>query len=114
LQDKGINYTIIDNQIVLTKASLNKMQDKKTITGKISDAETGEGLPGVSVLEKGTSNGSITDLEGNFTLSVANDAVLVITYVGYVTEEVSVAGKTEIIIGLVPDIISLEDVVVIG
>ena len=47
LRNKGINYTIIDNQIVLTKASAERMQEKKNITGKITDSESGEGLPGV-------------------------------------------------------------------
>jgi TonB-dependent starch-binding outer membrane protein SusC len=114
LLNRGINYTIIDNQIVLTKAAALKMQDKKTITGKITDSETREGLPGVSVLEKGTGNGVITDLDGNYTLSVAEDGIIVITYVSYVTEELSVAGMTQLDVALVPDIISLEDVVVIG
>ncbi len=113
LEDKGIDYTIIDNQIVLTRASVN-LQEKKTVTGFISDSETGEGLPGVSILEKGTSNGTITDLDGNFTLQVAEDGTLIISYVGYVTEEVSVTGMTEVNITMIPDIISLEDVVVIG
>ena len=53
-------------------------------------------------------------MEGNYTISVAEDAVLQISYVGYVTEEISVAGLDEISINLVPDIISLDDVVVIG
>jgi TonB-linked SusC/RagA family outer membrane protein len=114
LQNKGINYTIIDNQIVLTKASSVKMQEKKTITGKVTDSETGEGLPGVSVVEKGTNNGSITDLDGNYTLNVAEDATITVTYVGYVTEDISVSGMTQVDVALVPDIISLEDVIVIG
>lgn len=114
LLNKGINYTIIDNQIVLTRAAANRMQDKKTITGKITDADSKEGLPGVSILEKGTSNGSISDLDGNFTLSVAEDATVVITYVGYVTEELSAAGISQMNVALVPDIINLEDVIVIG
>ncbi len=113
LDDKGIEYTIIDNQIVLTRSAVN-LQEKKTVTGVITDSETGEGLPGVTILEKGTSNGTITDLDGNYTLSVAEDGILFISYVGYVTEEISVTGMNEVSIAMIPDIISLEDVVVIG
>jgi len=113
LRDKGIDYTIIDNQIVLTRASVS-LQEKKTVTGTITDSDSGTGLPGVTILEKGTSNGTITDLDGNFILSVADNAVLVISYVGYVTEEIGVAGMTRVNVTMVPDIISLEDVVVIG
>jgi TonB-dependent starch-binding outer membrane protein SusC len=114
LDNKGINYTIVDNQIVLTRALASKQTDKKMVSGAITDSETGEGLPGVSILEKGTSNGTITDLDGNFNLNVAENAVLVISYVGYVTEEISVAGTTSASIALIPDIIALDDVVVIG
>lgn len=113
LNDKGINYTIVDNQIVLTKTS-SLQAEKKTVTGAITDSDDGSGLPGVTVVEKGTTNGTITDLDGNFTLNVAENATLIISYVGYVTEEVSVSGLTTLNLGLIPDVISLEDVVVIG
>ncbi len=113
LNDKGINYTIIDNQIVLTKSS--ELQEEKTsVSGTITDSESGEGLPGVTVLEKGTTNGTITDLDGNYALSVAESATLQVSYVGYVTEEIPVRGQSTINFMLVPDIISLDDVVVIG
>jgi TonB-linked SusC/RagA family outer membrane protein len=114
LLNKGINYTIIDNQIVLTRAAAGKLQQKKTITGKITDSENGEGLPGVSIQEKGTGNGVITDISGSYTISVAEDGIIVVTYVGYVTEEIPVINQTEISLALVPDIINLEDVVIIG
>lgn len=113
LVDKGINYTIIDNQIVLTKAS-ELQENKITISGTITDSESGEGLPGVTVLEKGTNNGTITDLDGNYTLTVAENAALQISYVGYITEEILVEGQTVIDLSMIPDIISLDDVVVIG
>ena len=113
LTDKGIDYTIIDNQIVLTRSDVS-LQEKKTVSGVVTDSETGDGLPGVTILEKGTSNGTITDLDGKYTLSVAENGILVISYVGYVTEEFSVTGMTVVDVTLIPDIISLEDVVVIG
>ncbi|MGD2035753.1 MAG: TonB-dependent receptor, partial [Bacteroidales bacterium] len=113
LDNKGIRYTIIDNQIVLTKA-VDLMQENITISGQITDSESGEGLPGVTIVEKGTNNGTITDLDGNYSLSVAENASIIVSYVGYVTEEIPVGGQTSINLALIPDIISLDDVVVIG
>lgn len=113
LKNKGIKYTIIDNQIVLTRESIS-LQDKKSITGTITDSETGTPLPGVTIVELGTTNGTISDVDGKFSLAVAENARLSISFVGYVTEEIDVTGLTVLNINMVPDIISLEDVVVIG
>jgi TonB-dependent starch-binding outer membrane protein SusC len=113
LAKRGINYTIIENQIVLTKSAIMQ-EGKRTITGTVTDSDSKQALPGVPILIKGTTNGTVTDMDGNYTLSVTEDAVLVITYVGYVSEEIPVANRTDFSIGLIPDIINLEDVVVIG
>lgn len=87
----------------------------QTVTGSIIDEATKESLPGTSIVEKGTSNGTITDMDGNFSLTVSSpDAILVVSFVGYITQEVSVSGKTEININLAPDLQSLDEVVVIG
>jgi len=83
------------------------------IKGNIRD-ENNMPLPGVTIIEKGTNNGSTTDLDGNFTINVNENAILVISYVGYLTEEIETKGLTEVRLQLVPDIISLGDVVVIG
>lgn len=86
----------------------------RQITGVVKDP-AGETIIGASVLEKGTTNGTITDFDGNFSLSVAGDkAVLVISYVGYKTQEISVAGKTQLIVTLSEDTETLEEVVVVG
>ncbi|NJN33042.1 MAG: SusC/RagA family TonB-linked outer membrane protein [Saprospiraceae bacterium] len=69
------------------------------ITGKVSDV-AGEALIGASVVEKGTTNGTVTDNDGNFSLKAANDATLVITFVGYTSKEVAVANQTTINISL--------------
>lgn len=84
-----------------------------TISGRITDGN--EGLPGVTVLEKGTSNGTVTDTNGNFSLNV-NDSgsILVVSFIGYTTQEVSVNNRTTINIQLAPDAKSLEEVVVVG
>lgn len=84
---------------------------QKKITGTVSDA-TG-GLPGVSIIEKGTTNGIDTDIDGNFSIQVADDnAVLVFSYVGYKTKEVTISGKTNLIVLLEEDSEQLEEVVI--
>eukprot|EP01035_Chromulina_nebulosa_P007568 gene7568-10221_t len=86
-----------------------------TIKGKVSDAETGDGLPGVSVTAKGSSKGAITDGNGDYTIDVPNNkAVLVFSYVGYTQQEVNVGGQTQINIQLKSDSKTLSEVVVVG
>jgi TonB-linked SusC/RagA family outer membrane protein len=87
---------------------------KITVKGKIVD-EKGEPLPGASLQQKGTSNGTITDINGNFSLSVSSDDTLIVSFVGYKIIEVTVGGKTELgNITLVSDSKELDQVVVIG
>src|SRR5699024_10301548 len=85
-----------------------------TINGRIVD-EDGEPLIGVNVLVKGTSRGTATDFDGYFNLGdIEEDAVLIISYVGYQTQEVSINGQSEIEIVLVSDSQMLDEVVVVG
>ena len=84
------------------------------VEGKITDA-AGLALPGVNVLEKGTKNGTSTDFEGSFKLNVSNNkAILVISYLGFQTQEVSVAGKTKVNVSLAEQSNALTEVVVVG
>ena len=85
---------------------------KVSVKGVVKDA-TGESVIGASVIEKGTTNGTITDFDGNFVLSVAKDATLSISFVGYQTQEVSVSGKTSFNIILKEDTEILDEVVVV-
>ncbi len=85
-----------------------------TITGQVTDSE-GETLIGVNVQVKGTTQGTATDLEGNYTLEdVAEDAILVFSYIGYQTQEVPVDGQTVVNVTLVSDAELLEEIVVVG
>ncbi len=85
------------------------------ITGKVTDADDGMGLPGVSVVEKGTYNGTVTDLDGNYTLMVSTpEATLTFTYIGYKTTDVALAGRTTVDHPLAADIAGLEEAIVIG
>ena len=83
-----------------------------TATGVVVDATTGEPIIGASVLEEGTSNGTITDFDGNFSLTVGKDAQVVISYVGYKSQNVAAAANLRI--KLAEDSELLEEVVVTG
>ncbi|MBN2611198.1 MAG: TonB-dependent receptor [Bacteroidales bacterium] len=84
------------------------------VTGKVTNS-TGEPIPGVNVIIKGTEQGTITDTEGDYALTgLSSDAVLVFSFIGMLTEEVTVDNQTEINMVLVEDIMSLDEVVVIG
>src|SRR5689334_10690067 len=98
--------------IMLMLASVAVAQDR-TVTGTVSD-ETGAGMPGVNVLVKGTTNGTVTDVEGKYSINAPSNATLVITFVGYKTTEVSVGERTTIDIPLEVDLTSLDEVVVTG
>lgn len=89
-------------------------QQNSTITGMIVD-ERGEALIGVNVLEKGTTNGTITDFDGRFSLNLSSKyAVLVVSYIGYKTQEITTNGRTEIKLTLLEDSETLDEVVVVG
>lgn len=85
----------------------------QTVTGKVTAQSDATPLPGVSVLQKGTTTGTTTDAQGNFSLNVSsNDAVLVFSFIGFMSQEVSVAGRTSFDISLAEDITQLQEVVV--
>ncbi len=85
------------------------------ITGKVTDNSNGETMPGVYVMVKGTSTGAVTDANGTYTVKVSNsDAVLVFSFLGYTSQEITVGANKVIDVALVPDVKLLEEVVVIG
>lgn len=85
-----------------------------TVTGRVISGDDGTGLPGVSILEKGTTNGTVSDADGNYSLSVSENAILVYSFVGYAAQEVPVNGRSSINITLQTDVTALSEVVVIG
>ena len=85
----------------------------QTVKGTVSD-EAGEPIIGATVKVQGSNEGAITDLDGNFSVKAASNATLVISYVGYVTEQVQVSGRSKIAVTMREDNTTLEDVVVIG
>lgn len=85
-----------------------------TVSGRVSD-ENGQPLPGVSVLEKGTTNGTTTDNSGSFSVSVQDEkSILVFSFIGYAPQEIVVGNQTELALALEPDTKALDEVVVIG
>ncbi|WP_276366053.1 TonB-dependent receptor [Chryseolinea sp. H1M3-3] len=89
------------------------LAQENVVTGTVLD-ETGAGMPGVNVLVKGTTQGTVTNAEGKYSISAQSDATLVFTFVGYKTSEVSVGGRTTIDLSMEQDATSLDEVVVIG
>ena len=115
-----VNVLIIDRQILLSPDDLTTTTTYRTrlqgieITGNITDA-SGEALVGVNIRIKGTNRGTISDLEGNFSIDVNDrNAVLEFSYVGYHSQEISVADQNIINIQLEEDILGLGEVVVVG
>lgn len=85
----------------------------KVINGKVSD-ENNEGLPGATIIIKGTTKGTVTDIEGNFQLDVDENDIIEISFSGYEKQEISVTGKNSFSINLEPDVETLKEVVVVG
>ena len=85
----------------------------KVINGKVSD-ENNEGLPGATIIIKGTTKGTVTDIEGNFQLDVDENDIIEISFSGYKKQEISVTGKNSFSINLEPDVETLKEVVVVG
>lgn len=108
-----VNYVFENDYIVLTKNTALSVaqQATKSVSGVIMD-EYGETVIGANVVEKGTTNGVITDSDGKFTLNVKDNAVLLISYVGYIPQEVVVGNQSNITITLHEDTQVLDEVVV--
>lgn len=106
--DSGINNDA--NNIVESAITMDQQQ----VTGKITDTN-GEPIPGATVVEKGTSNGTVSDVDGNFSIVPQGDApVLIVSFVGMVSQAIAVEGKTRIDVYLKPDFIGIEEVVAVG
>jgi TonB-dependent starch-binding outer membrane protein SusC len=116
LQKKRLNlmFKVFMTVFLMLLFVQSPAQEKRTIRGSVKDADTNEALPGATILEKGTNNGTITDIDGNFSLSVNPNGTLQVSYVSYKTTTLPVAGKENFQITLSPDMVGVSDVVVIG
>ncbi|MFK7810850.1 MAG: SusC/RagA family TonB-linked outer membrane protein, partial [Maribacter sp.] len=109
----AIGMTSISAEIGIDKNSSSLEEIQSTITGIVND-ENGAPLPGASVILKGTTNGTQTDFDGNFTIDAPSDGTLIISYIGYKSIEVAISGQSNIVAGLEVDASQLEEVVVVG
>ncbi len=99
--------------IMVTFALLARGQSQ-TITGKVTDHSDNSPLPGVSVLIKGTTEGTITDGDGNYSIESSSNDVLAFSYIGFISEEIEVGNQSVINVSLMADITQLDEIVVIG
>jgi len=113
--DGSVNVLIRDRHIILTPSTGEaSQQQQKSVSGKVTDS-TGGGLPGVSIVIKGTSVGAITDVDGNYRFAnVTPDATLVFSFVGMKSQEVKVGSKAKISVTLEEESIGIDEVVAIG
>lgn len=111
-----VRYSVVDKKIILStekQESLTVQQKGKVITGVVKD-QNGEPVIGANVVEKGTTNGSITDIDGKFSLTVSDKAIIQVSYIGYTGQELSVGNQSNLAIVLKEDSQSLDEVVVVG
>ncbi|MFZ6009153.1 MAG: TonB-dependent receptor plug domain-containing protein, partial [Bacteroidota bacterium] len=110
----GYDDPVLDLDLSRTSSSFSVQEVDILVTGSITD-ETDNPLPGVNVLIKGSTKGTTADAEGKFSISVPDEnAVLVISFIGYVTQEILVGNSTQIAVKLLPDVRQLNEVVVVG
>ena len=95
--------------------SVAAIAQQRTITGSVSDASTGEPLPGVNIVIEGTHQGTVTDLDGEYSIDIEGaDATLIYSYIGYLTQRIDAGESTQVNVVLKPEMKSLSEVVVIG
>jgi TonB-dependent starch-binding outer membrane protein SusC len=100
--------------LIFTFASFALWAQERSISGKITDGDSGEAVPGVTVVIKGTSRGTITDFDGFYKLAVSDNDILQVSFIGYQTQQVEIGARTVIDFKLVLDVEQLDEVVVVG
>lgn len=120
--NSDVQYEVVGKQIIL-KDNFKPLKGSMVATASFQGVQvngvvrddSGNAVPGVNVIEKGTTNGTATDVDGRYSLQVSSqDAVLVFSFIGYTTQEVSVGGRSTIEVRLAPDTQTLQEVVVVG
>lgn len=116
--DDKVKFVAYDRQIILTPGDLtspSKSMQQQKITGTVTDAKTGEPLPGVNIVVQGTTTGTNTDINGKYYINIPDaNAVLVFTYISYVNQAITVGNQTTINVALSEDAKTLDEVVVVG
>ncbi len=118
LKDQNLDYSIYDRQIIIRKEEAQRRVGEATQPQKVAGivfAESGEPIPGATVVVKGTNNGAITDVDGNFSLeNVRQGDILLVSFVGMITQEITYQGEASLDIRLEEETIGIEEVVAIG
>lgn len=113
----NVDYKFVGKNITLIKRELLEnginQQSSKRISGTVTD-EQGEPVIGANIMEKGTTNGLVTDMDGNFSMLVGNNATIIVSYIGYLTQEIKITGQSEYKIILKEDFQTLDEVVIVG
>ena len=119
-----VRFTVFDRKILLTvddiKGPLRNLAAREEfqqliLSGLVKDASTGEAMPGVNIQVRGTTVGAITDMSGRYSLqSVDRNAILIFSFIGYVTQEVPVSGRAVVDVSLAAELTGLDEVVVVG
>lgn len=111
----GLVFCVMSTQVHATTLTSSNDVIQSTISGTVTSADDNMGIPGVNVLVKGTSNGAVTDFDGNYSISAPSNAVLVFSYLGFVTQEITIEANTTLInVTLESDLTSLDEVIVVG
>ena len=119
LKEQGLDFELKENHIIIKKRESLEIskatitQQTTNLSGVIKD-ESGEPVIGANIMIKGSTTGSISDMDGRFSLQVPSDAILLVTYVGYISQEINVKGRSRIDITLKEDTEVLGEIVVIG
>lgn len=114
LTKQGLSYTVSGNKIIISPVKQTTVSTKENkVTGKVVDSK-GEPVIGATIMEKGTTNGTITDFYGNFTLDVSNNAMLDISYIGYQAQSIKAISGQNLAVTLKEDTEILDEVVVVG
>jgi TonB-linked SusC/RagA family outer membrane protein len=118
LSEQNLSYTIDEKHIIIyrktgqTLASQERQQERR-ITGTVTDVN-GEPIIGANVVMKGTTNGTVTDVDGKFSLAVGDNTMLIVSFIGYNTQELAIGNRTNLQITLAESLLGLDEVVVIG
>jgi iron complex outermembrane receptor protein len=100
--------------VLLVLTSVLAWSQSRTVSGKVTSSDDGSGIPGANIQIKGTSTGTVTNSDGSFSISASDTDVLVFSFVGYATQEITVGTQSTINVSLQPDVTALSEVVVVG
>jgi len=114
-----VRFIVSDRQIVLTPTqespALEELIQQQVITGTVTDKLTGNAMPGVNIIVKGSTFGVISDAEGKYSISITDrNATLVFSFIGYMDQEIQLEGRITVDVGLIPEVMDLDEVIVIG